>query len=96
MAPHSRWLIILAVFAGTSLSACNCGNSRIVNAPDGGNPYARYAPTSGLTAGATVSKSQNFKMIGAVDAPAGTSARSQNFQLKGGVVEAAQDEQPRP
>jgi hypothetical protein len=91
MSSRRLWLSVATVLAIATSSSCNCGVARIVTAPDGGNPYERFAPTSGLAAGATVSKSQNFRMIGAVNAPAGTSSRSQNFQLKGGVVEASQD-----
>lgn len=82
--------LLLSVFLALA-SGCNCGNARIVTAPDGGNPYERFAPTSGFAAGATVSKSERFRLIGALNAPAGTSARSENFQLKGGVVEASQE-----
>jgi hypothetical protein len=90
MSRRSRWSLVLSVCAFFSASGCNCGVARIVTAPDGGNPYTRNAPTSGLAAGAGVSKSQNFRLVSEVNAPAGTSSRSQNFQLKSGVVEAAQ------
>lgn len=90
MSPRSR-LIIAAFFALVASSSCNCGNARIVTAPDGGNPYERVAPASALAAGATVSQSQHFRLVGAVTAPAGTSSHSQNFQLKGGVVAASQE-----
>lgn len=89
--PSGWWLALAAVLALVTSSGCNCGVPRVVMALDGGNPYARFAPTSGFAAGATVSKSQNFRMVGSVNAPSGTASRSQNFQLKGGVVEASQE-----
>jgi hypothetical protein len=90
MTPRLWWCTVFSVFAIATSSSCNCGMARIVTSIDGGNLYARSAPTSGLTAGTTVSKSQHFQLVGEVNAPAGTSSRSQNFQLKGGVVEASQ------
>ncbi len=91
MSPRRLWLSVAAVLAIASSSSCNCGVARVVTALDGGHAYERYAPSSGFAAGAAVSKSQNFKMIGEVNAPAGAASRSQNFQLKGGVVEASQE-----
>ena len=58
---------------------------------DAGRPYDRVAPATGTAAGATVSQSEHFRFVGAVNAPAGTSSRSQNFELRGGVVEANQE-----
>lgn len=89
--PSRLWLcLVAAAFALTTVSGCNCGNSRIIDALDGGNPYERFAPSKGFAAGATSSKSQNFRIVTETNAPAGSSSHSQNFQLKGGVVEASQ------
>ena len=84
------WLSIAAILAIAASSGCNCGRPRIVSSPDGGNPYTRVSPVNGLAAGATVSKSQHFQLVGELNAPAGAASRSQNFQLKGGVVESSQ------
>lgn len=90
MSARARWLSITTVLAIVTSSGCNCGRARIVSRPDGGD-YTRVAPAHGFAAGAVVSKSQHFQLVGELNAPAGAASRSQNFQLKGGVVEASQE-----
>ena len=91
MSARTWWSGIATILVIVTSTGCNCGRARIVSSPDGGDPYSRVAPANGFAAGATVSKSQHFQLVGALNAPAGAASRSQNFQLKGGVVEASQE-----
>jgi len=76
-----RW--VCAVVALVAQAGCQCGG-RVTQVLEPGGAYG------GSAAGATVSQSPNFKLVGAVDAPAGVTARSPNFELRGGVVGATQ------
>jgi hypothetical protein len=72
-------------------AGCNCGHAPIVTVDDAGHPYERLIPASGLASGAVDAHSKSFHLVGEVNSPAGVSARSTNYVLKAGTVEASQE-----
>jgi hypothetical protein len=63
---------------------------------DAGHPYDKVLPATALPAGATSSSSEHFQLVGDVTAPAGTSAKSQHYELHQGVVGATQQQVIKP
>ena len=77
----------LAACLALATAGCDC-RGKISAVEDAGHPYDRVLPSSGLAAGATLSRSDHFLLVGELNAPAGSVSRSEHFILNIGTVEA--------